>query len=170
MEPVDSLGGNFHGGMETEGYVGHRHVVVNGLGQGEDIEASLGQAVGVFLGPTAADADQGIEIVAPVVVTDRLGHIHDLAADRHLMGLIAAGAENRPPAGQNRGQGFTLEPHGSILQEAAKTVAKAQNVHAGRQSRLADGANRRIQARTIPAGSQYPNMFTHYSLCRISFN
>ena len=64
MEPVDRLGGDAQGRVETEGDVGPRDVVVDGLGQGDDVEPRLLQPQGVLLGAAAADADDGVEMVA----------------------------------------------------------------------------------------------------------
>ena len=58
MQAVDGLGGNGQRCVITEGNIGHGHVIINGLGQGDDVESLLRQAIGVFLGSAAADADQ----------------------------------------------------------------------------------------------------------------
>ena len=69
IEPVDRLGRGADRGVEAEGDVGFGEVVVDGLGQADDVEAVLGQAVGDLVRAVAAQADQAIE-AEPVVGFD----------------------------------------------------------------------------------------------------
>jgi len=166
VQPVDGLGGDLHRRVEAEGQVGHADILVDGLRQGHDVEALLGQAEGVLLRAAAADADQGVEVMAAVVFADDFGHIHDLAADRHLVRLVATGAEDGPAQGEDGGKAFAVEAHGPVFEEAAETVTKADDVHsAGPQRRLADGPDRRVEPRTVATCRQYADMFIHISAC-----
>ena len=58
VQAVNGFGGNVHRGGVTKGGVRHGHVVVNCLGQGDDIEAGLVQPQRVLLRAAAAEADQ----------------------------------------------------------------------------------------------------------------
>ena len=150
------------GGVEAEGDVGHGDVVVDGLGQGDDVHARLGQPIGVFLGAAAAEADQGVEVMALIVVDDHLGHVQHLAADRHLVRLVAAGAEDGAAQGEDARQHFALEQNGAVLHQAAKAVAEADDLHVvGVEGALADGADGRIEAGAVAARGQHTDTFPH---------
>src|ERR1017187_6433553 len=75
VQPVNGLGGNVHRRGIAERGVGHGHVVVNGLGQGDDVEAGLMQAQRIFLRAAAAEADDGVETPLVVILHDGLGHV-----------------------------------------------------------------------------------------------
>ena len=78
-------------------------IVVDGLGQGDDVEPILGQAIGVLLGAAAAQADQRVQVVFFVGVDHDTGHVHGLVAHRHLVRFVAAGTENRAADRQDAG-------------------------------------------------------------------
>ena len=50
------IGGNVHGGVEAEGYVGTIDIVINGLGQADDVQTLLREQVCGFVGAIAAQA------------------------------------------------------------------------------------------------------------------
>ena len=58
VQPVDRLGRDVERGGKAEGGIGHRHVVVNRLGQRDDVEAGFEQAQRVLLRAAAAEADE----------------------------------------------------------------------------------------------------------------
>ena len=58
VQPVNRLGRDVQRGGETEGRIRHRHVVVNRLGQRDDVQSGLMQAQRVFLRAAAAEADE----------------------------------------------------------------------------------------------------------------
>ena len=68
VDAVDDLGGNVHGGVEAKGHVGAVNVVVNGLGQANNVQALLAQQVGGFVGAVAAQAKQTIQLGGAVVL------------------------------------------------------------------------------------------------------
>ena len=54
VDVVDSVRGDVHRALEAEGHVRAPEVIVDGLGQGDDIEAFLAQEVGRLVGAVAA--------------------------------------------------------------------------------------------------------------------
>jgi len=115
MKPVDGLGGDGQCRVVAEGDVGHGHVIVDGLGQGDDVQSFLGQTVGVFLGAAAADADQGVEMMTVVVVDNDIGHVHQGAAHRHFVGFVAAGAKDGAAQGQKPHHRFPFQRNGAVF-------------------------------------------------------
>ena len=81
MEPVDGLGGDAQRRVEAKGDIGPRDVVVDGFGQGDDVQPGLFQPQGVLLRAAAADADRASRWWRLVRIEDRAGHVADLAAD-----------------------------------------------------------------------------------------
>ena len=72
-EPVDGLGGDLHGGVEAEGVVRGVEVVVHGLGDADDLQAGVGQALGRGQGSFAADGDDRVDAEPVHVGLDDLG-------------------------------------------------------------------------------------------------
>ena len=162
MEAVDGIGGDGKGGVEAEGDVGHGDIVVDGFGQGDHVDPSLGQAVGVLLGAAAADADYCFEVVAMIVVDHHLGHVLHLGADRHLVRLVAAGAEDGAAEGEDAGEDLAFQVDGPVLHEAAETVAEADHLHVvGIERALANGPDGRIEPGAVTAGGQHADTFSH---------
>ena len=105
---------------------------------------------------------EGVEMVAVVRIEDRAGHVADLAADLHLVRLVAAGAQDRAAAGEDAGEHGALQGHRAVVDQAAKAVAEADQFHvediAGGFAHAADG---RIQTRTIAAAGEDSNLLQH---------
>ena len=54
MDTVDHVGCDIHRALETEGHIRAPQIVVNGLGQGDDIQPFLPQTVRRLVGTVAA--------------------------------------------------------------------------------------------------------------------
>jgi hypothetical protein len=98
---IDRIGSNAQGGVEPERRIGQRDVVVDGLGQRDDVHALFDEAQGVFLRAAPADANQHIEVALLVDLEHGIGHVHGLTADGHAVGLVPAGAQDRPAEGED---------------------------------------------------------------------
>ena len=48
MDAVDDVRGNIHSRVEAEGHVGAVNIVVDGLGQADDVQALLAEQVDVY--------------------------------------------------------------------------------------------------------------------------
>ena len=94
MQPVDGFRRHAEGRIEPESDVRQGHVVVNRLGQRDDIQPLLRHAVGVLLRAAAAQAHQHVQVMLLVVLHHHVGHVHQLAAHGHAVRLIAAGAQD----------------------------------------------------------------------------
>src|ERR1035437_4003111 len=101
VQAVNGFSGNVHRGGETKRCVGHGHVVVNRLGQRDDIETGFVQAQGIFLRAAAAEADNAIESPFLVIGDDGLGHVARAAVNDHAVRLVAAGAKDGAAYGEN---------------------------------------------------------------------
>ena len=59
-EPVDGLSGDLDGGIEAERVVRGVEVVVHGLGDADDLQAGVGEALGGGQRSFTADGDDGV--------------------------------------------------------------------------------------------------------------
>ncbi len=162
MQPIHRLGGDAERGIEAEGDVGARHIVVDRLGQRDDIEAGLLEPERILLGAAAANANQRVQLVAMVGIQDGVRHVADFAIDDHFVGLVAAGAEDRAAIGEDARQHAGFELHGFVADQAAKAIAETGEPHVIRiATRAANPANGRIQPGTITAARQNSNVPGH---------
>ena len=160
VQPVNRLGGNVQRGGEAKGRIRHRHVVVNGLGQGDDVEPGFGEMQRVFLRAAAAEADQRVEAVFLVILDDDLGHVARAAVNHHAVRLVAAGAEDGAADGEDAGERALVELQPPVFDEAAKAVAKADDFHAVKAERgFADAADGGVQAGAVAARGQDADAF-----------
>src|SRR5690554_689707 len=88
-QAVHGVGGDLHGGVEAEGVVGGRDVVVDGLGNAHDLEAFIRQPLRRSEGAFASDGDDRLDIVA-------LDHLADSIRSAVALERVGArGPENR---------------------------------------------------------------------------
>lgn len=154
MEAVDGLGGNGHGGVETEGDFGFGDIIIDGFGEREDVEAGLVEAVGVFLSTIAAEADEAIEAELFVIGDGDLGHVHDGITHTHFVGFIATTAEEGTALGEDATDINILDGGDAVFDEAAEAVLDTEDfptvVHGG----LGDAADDRVEAGAIASGGE----------------
>ena len=105
VDVVDSFGGDVHGALEAEGHVGAVDVVVDGLGQVDDVEALFAQEVGRLLRAVAAEDDQTVQTQLVVVLLHGLDLVQTLFVRHahHLEGL-AGGAQYGAALGEDAGK------------------------------------------------------------------
>jgi hypothetical protein len=151
--------------VEAEGYVGTIDIVINGLGQADDVQTLLREQVCGFVGAIAAQAQQAVQLgffvglfhggnFINVVV---LHHTH------HFKGG-ALGAQNGAAQRQDAAEIVLAHLLVVAVDQAAVSVQDANDLHviahAGIQCfcYAADGG---VQTRTVAAGSQDSNTFFH---------
>ena len=165
VDAVDDIGGNVHGGVEAEGHVGAVDIVIDGLGQADDVQALLREQVCGFVGAIAAQAQQAVQLgflvglfhggdFINVVV---LHHAH------HFKGG-ALGAQNGAAQRQDAAEVVLTHLFVIAVDETAVAVQDAHDLHilahAGIQ-RFGYAADGGVQTRTITAGGQDSNTFFH---------
>ena len=102
---VDAARGHLDGARKAEGHVRAPGVVVDGLGQGDDVEALLGEAVGGLGGAVAAEHEEAVELELGVGVLHGLDLVDSVGLGRveELEGGAARaedGAAHREQAGE----------------------------------------------------------------------
>ena len=165
VDAVDDLGGDVHGGVEAEGHVGAVNVVVNGLGQADDVQALLRQQVGGHMGAVAAQAEQAVQL-GFLVGLFHGGDLVDLVILHHTHQLEggALGAQNG--AAQRQDAAEVILGHLLVIavDQAAVAVEDADDLHiiahAGIQC-FCNAADGGVQTRTVPAGGQDSYTFFH---------
>ena len=156
VQPVHRLGGGGHRRIVAEGGVGFDQVVVDGLGQAQDIEPVLHQAKGDLVRAIAAQADQAVKTEALVGFDGPSRQVHRLAVgQRHAVRLLATGAEDSAAGREDIGDIIEVQGTGLILDEAAKAFLDPDDLDVEiAERRLDDTADGRIQARTIAAAGE----------------
>ena len=155
MQPVDGVGGHLQGGGEAERVVGADDVVVDGLGQVDDVETGLVQFVGVLGGSATTKCHQGVQAELVVVVDDGRHHVRLLAIDDHAIDLVTAGSQDRPAHGEDAGEVALGEVDVAVLRQAQESVMEADEFHAVlADGRLAEATDCCVEAGAVSPGGE----------------
>ena len=95
MNAVEDIRRDLHGAVEAERHISAPDVVVDGLRQGDDIEAFLAQKICGFLCAVATEDDEAVELHLLVVILHVLDFIDAVFIDdAHELERLAGGAQN----------------------------------------------------------------------------
>lgn len=99
---VDALGGDVDGARKAKRQLGTPGVVIDGLGQGDNVEALFAQAVGSLGGAVTAQHKQAVELQL-VIGVDHRGHLLDAVGLGNVQVLErrAARAQDSAAAGED---------------------------------------------------------------------
>ena len=140
------------GGVEAEGVVGGVEVVVHGLGDADDLEAGVGEALRGCQGPFAADGDDGVDAEAVHVGLDDLG----AAAVFERVG--AGGAQDGAALLGDAADHGAGDVDDVAFDHAAPAVQEAHEFVAVDGDALEDGAaDHGVQSRAVPAAGENSN-------------
>ena len=155
VDAVNDLGGDVHGSVEAERHVGAVDVVVDGLGQTDDVQALLAEQVRGLVGAVAAQAEQAVQFGGAVVFLHR-GEL--------FFQLGAVDAKRGADHGQNAGKLIRGHLPEVAVDQAVVAVHDADDLdliaHAVVQ-RLGHAAQGSVQAGAVAAGSQNTNTNRH---------
>ena len=129
VQPIDRLRGDLEGRRETEGVIGADNVVVNGLGQVQDVEPGLGKLVSILGSTTATQGDQRVESELLVVLDDGGDHVLFLTINDHAIDLVTAGSENGSADRQDAGEGARIQGDRPILGQPEEAVLNTDQLH-----------------------------------------
>ena len=130
VDAVDGVGGDLHSAVEAEGHVGAPDVVIDGLGQGDHVEALLPQQVGGLVGTVAAQYHQTVQIQGLVVLLHGRHLVQTVGiGDAHLLEGLPGGAQDGAALGQDAGE----IPGGELMvvavNEPLVALLKTVNLH-----------------------------------------
>ena len=169
VDAVDGLGSHVHRALEAEGHVRAPQVVVDGLGQGDDVQALGAQEVGSLMGAVAPQDDQAVQLELVVGLLHGRNLVHPVLSG-YLDGLegCAAGPQERASLGQDAGKvgvGQQLEPS---VDQSLVAVLKTVDLHlfSRVEQRLGDAPHGRVQGLTVPAAGQHTDPFHGKALLR----
>ncbi len=121
-EAVHGVGRDLHRGVEAERVVGGVEVVVDGLGDSDDLEARVGEALGCRERALAADGEDRVDAEAVEVLLD------PLHASVALERVRAAGAEDRAALLADALDVAARERHDVAVDDAPPAVAEAHEL------------------------------------------
>ena len=162
VDAVDGLGGHVHRALETEGHIGAPQVVVDGLGEGDDVEPLLAQEVGGLMGAVAAKDDQAVQLELVVGLLHGGNLVHAVGAG-DLDGLEggAAGTQEGTALGEDAGKVRVRQQAETAIDQAL--VAVQETVDLCRfvrvKQRLGDAPHGRVQGLAVPAAGQHADSF-----------
>ena len=146
VDAVDDVGGDVDRALEAKGHVGAPQVVVDRFGQADDVDAVLCQQVCGLVGTVAAQDDQAVELIFPVIFQH---HVQlGLAAkfrhgQAHRFKRLAGGAQNGAAQGEDAGKIAGVHLADVPVDQSAVSVPDAVDVHILSKDfiqRLADAA------------------------------
>ena len=165
VDAVDDLSGDVHRGVETEGDVGAVDVVVDGLGQADDVQALLREKVGRLVGAVAAEAEQAVEL-GVLVGLFHGGDLVDLVLFHHAHELEGGAFSAEDGAAQRQDAAEIVLGHLLVIagDEAVVAVEDAHDLDVLAEpciQGLCHAADGGVQAGTVAAGGQDANTFFH---------
>ena len=147
VQPVDRLGDDRDGGVETEGVVGRREIVVDRLRHAHDRGALLGEEPrGDAEGVLSADRDEPVEPLQ--VVLDAIEPAIDLVRVR------ARGAQDRAATREDPRDRLRIERPERALDHAPPAVHDADHLVAPVERPSRDPADHRVQSGTVTAARE----------------
>ena len=155
-------------GIESDRRVSQREIVINRLGQRDDVQPFFHQPQCVLVRAAAAQTNKCIQLVTFVSARDHIPHIADTSVDFHPMRLIAPCAEQRSTHGKNSCESFLVELDGVVLRETAKAVAKADDLHARIMRGLADASDGCVETWAVAACGKDSDSFGHRMILKDS--
>ena len=125
VDVVDALGGDVDGARKAKRQLGAPGVVIDGLGQGDNVEAFFAQAVGGLGGSVAAQHKQAVELQFMIGV-DHCGHLLDAVGLGNVQALErrAARAQDGAAAGEDAAKVCRRHHAKTAVDEALVAVLK----------------------------------------------
>src|SRR5690606_12859832 len=154
VQPVDGLGGDVDRGVEAEGVVGARQVVVDRLGHADDLDVTVGQLLGDAKSVLAADRDQRVDAGGREVLLDAVDAVLDLERVRPRR------AQDGATARQDAPDGLDVQGHRLALQGTPPAVTEADELVTVDAHPLTDDASDHgVQTGAVAASGQ--DSYTH---------
>ena len=166
VHAVDDVGGDIHGGVEAEGDVCAPDVVIDRLGQADDIQALFGEEVCGLVGAVAAQADEAVQLGLFVRLLHRLDLV-DLVFfdDAHHGKRRAACAQDGAAQREDAGEIALLHLTVVTLDQAGIAVLDADDLRVKEGiAGACNAADTGVQAGAVAAGGQDADASFHESL------
>ena len=147
---VHRIGGDVHGGVEPERVVGGAQVVVDRLGDAEDVDTVLPKAVGRGERAFTADGQDAVDTGILERASDVLG-----AAAGALVGVGAAGSQDRAADLRQALHVVAREGKEVAVDDPAPSVTDADEIEPIRRRALEDhAADDRVQTGAVAAAGE----------------
>ena len=168
MDAVDHVGGDADGGLEAEGGVGAPKVVVDGLGQADDVQPLLAEQVGGLLAAVAPQHHQAVQPQAAVGVFHGLHLVQAVfVGGAHQLEGLAAGAQEGAAPGEQAGEVDGGELFVVLVHQALVAVDEADDFHAAAVDvvkALGHAAHGGVEGLAVAAAGEHSDSFHEVSL------
>ena len=173
VDVVDAFGGDVDGARKAKRHLGAPGVVIDGLGQGDNVEALFAQAVGSLGGAVAAQHKQAVELQL-VIGVDHRGHLLDAVGLGNVQTLerCAARAQDSAAAGEDAakiGRRHDAEPAVDKALVAVLKTVDLDRLFAIGYERFDDAAHGGVERLAVAATSKKTDP-KHYESFRASYN
>jgi hypothetical protein len=135
VQPVNGLGCDVQRRGETKSRIRHRHVIVNRLGQGDDIQSRLDHPQRIFLCAATAETNKRTQIIFFVIFNNDACHVARAPINQHAVRLVTTGAENGAADRENSGKRAFVEFQPPVLHQAAEAIAETNDFHSVKAER-----------------------------------
>lgn len=162
MQTIKRLSRRRNGGEEAEGDLGSDEIVVNRLGDADDVDSRLCHRRGARHGAIAADHDDRVEPFAGergeallrAILPNRFAGLGSTRAVTRGIALVVR-AKNRAAARQNAGDILDSKRSHAMFDESLEAVFDPDHLDAVLQDRrLCDGADDCVEAGAVAAAGE----------------
>ena len=102
MDTVNTVRCDIHCTLESKGHVGTPDIIIDGLGEMDDIESLFTQKIGCFLCSVAAQDHQAVQIQSAVVLLHGCYLVQSVfIRNAHILKRLTGASKNRTSAGQD---------------------------------------------------------------------
>ena len=137
-------------------------VVVDGLGQVDDVESRVHEALGVLRGTAPTEAHERVDPVLLAVLHDRGHHVTGLSAHHHAMHLIPAGSQHGSASGEDSGQCGGIELGEAVFGQTPHAVSEADEFPPVLLNRrLPEASDRCVESRGVAARREDADTLSH---------
>ena len=128
MDAVDGIRCNIHRTLETEGHIGAPQIIVDGLGQGHDVQSLFPQQVSRLVSAVATENYKAVQLQLIIILLHGFDFIQSVGIrilDRLERG--PGGSQDRAALGKDAGEILVCQHAEITVNQSSVTVQKTIN-------------------------------------------
>ena len=130
MDAVDGIRSNIYCALETEGHISTPQVIVDGLGQGHDIQSFLAQQVSRLVSAVTTENYKAVQLQLVIVLLHGFHFVQPVGI-RILNRLEGGtgGSQNRAALGKDAGEILVCQHAEITVDQSSVTIQEAVDLH-----------------------------------------